>query len=73
VKASLLNARLAALDSPQRRLTGLLNTQLTRQRLPLKEWEDQLAAITIADVQRVAKQVQLQATYCLHGGDQDVK
>ncbi|MFC6275682.1 EF-P 5-aminopentanol modification-associated protein YfmF [Levilactobacillus tangyuanensis] len=70
VKASLLNARLAALDSPQRRLTGLLNQQLTRQRLPLKEWEAQLAAITVADVQRVAQQVQLQATYCLHGGDQ---
>ncbi|MFC6260438.1 EF-P 5-aminopentanol modification-associated protein YfmF [Levilactobacillus fujinensis] len=70
VKASLLNARLAGLDSPQRRLTGLLNSQLTHLNEPLKEWEESLAAVTIADVQRVAQKVTLQATYCLHGGAQ---
>lgn len=73
VKASLLNARLAGLDSPQRRLTGLLNTQLTHMTEPLKSWQAKLDAITVADVQRVAQKVTLQATYCLHGGDQDAE
>lgn len=73
VKASLLNARLAALDSPQRRLTGLLNTQLTHLHEPLESWQEKLAAITVADVSRVAQQVTLQATYCLHGGVQGAK
>jgi len=73
VKAGLLNARLAALDSPQRRLTGLLNTQLTHLHEPLTSWQEKLDAITVADVTRVAQQVTLQATYCLHGGVQGAK
>ncbi|WP_125573414.1 EF-P 5-aminopentanol modification-associated protein YfmF [Levilactobacillus huananensis] len=72
VKASLMNARLSALDSPQRRLTGLLNVQLTHLSEPLATWQEKLRAITVGDVARVAKHVTLQATYCLHGGDQSV-
>lgn len=68
VKASLLNARLAGLDSPQRKLVGLLNSELTHLTEPLETWQKKLAAVTAADVQRVAQQVTLQATYCLHGG-----
>lgn len=70
VKASLLNARLAGLDSPQRKLVSLLNSELTHLTEPLQTWQEKLAAVSIADVQRVAQQVTLQATYCLHGGDQ---
>lgn len=73
VKASLLNARLSALDSPQRRLTGLLNVQLTHLSEPLAAWQEKLMAITADDVARVAKRVTLQATYCLHGGDQSAE
>lgn len=68
VKASLLNARLAGLDSPQRKLVGLLNSELTHLTEPLETWQKKLDAVTAADVQRVAQQVTLQATYCLHGG-----
>lgn len=68
VKASLLNARLTILDSPQRLLNGRLNAQLTQVTTSLDQWRQALAAVTVADVQRVAQQVTLQATYCLHGG-----
>ncbi|GEB05913.1 EF-P 5-aminopentanol modification-associated protein YfmF [Levilactobacillus brevis] len=67
VKASLLNARLASLDSPQWQLTGALNSGLTHLQEPLTHWQEKLAQVTVADVQRVAQQVSLQATYCLHG------
>jgi len=68
VKASLLNARLSALDSPQRLLNERLSAQLTHVTSPLEQWQTDLAAVSVADVQRVAQRVQLQATYCLHGG-----
>jgi len=50
-----------------------LNSELTHLTEPLKTWQEKLAAVTVADVQRVAQQVTLQATYCLHGGDQDAE
>ena len=69
IKASLLNARLTVLDSPQRLLAGRLNAQLTHVTMSLNQWRQALAAVTVADVQRVAQQVTLQATYFLHGGE----
>jgi len=67
VKASLLNARLSALDSPQRLLNERLSAQLTHVTSPLEQWQADLAAVSVADVQRVAQRLQLQATYCFHG------
>ena len=69
IKASLANARLTVLDSPQRLLDGRLNAQLTHVTTSLADWQAALAAVTVADIQRVAQQVTLQATYCLHGGE----
>lgn len=69
IKASLLNARLTVLDSPQRLLAGRLNAQLTHVTMSLSQWRQALADVTVADVQRVAQQVTLQATYFLHGGE----
>ncbi|SMS14640.1 EF-P 5-aminopentanol modification-associated protein YfmF [Levilactobacillus zymae] len=69
IKASLANARLTVLDSPQRLLDGRLNAQLTHVTTSLADWQAALAAVTVADIQRVARQVTLQATYCLHGGE----
>ncbi|MCW3778909.1 hypothetical protein [Levilactobacillus namurensis] len=71
VKASLLNARLSALDSPQRLLNERLSAQLTHAGLSVAQWQTALAAVSVADVQRVAQRVHLQATYCLHGGVAD--
>ena len=68
VQASLLNARLSALDSPQRLLNARLSAQLTHVTMSLDDWTHALQAVTVADVQRVAQQARLQATYCLHGG-----
>lgn len=68
VQASLLNARLSALDSPQRLINERLSAQLTHVGMSLTQWQAALAAVTVADVQRVAQRVTLQATYCLHGG-----
>lgn len=69
IKASLLNARLSGLDSPNRLLSERLNAQLTNVTMTVAAWEEALAAVTVADVQRVARRVTLQATYCLHGGE----
>ncbi|GEO68639.1 EF-P 5-aminopentanol modification-associated protein YfmF [Levilactobacillus acidifarinae] len=69
IKASLRNARLTVLDSPQRLLDGRLNAQLTHVTTSLADWQAALDAVTVADVQRVAQRVTLQATYCLHGGE----
>ena len=71
VKASLLNARLSALDSPQRLLNERLSAQLTHAGLSVAQWQTALATVSVADVQRVAQRVHLQATYCLHGGVAD--
>lgn len=73
VKAGLLNARLSALDSPQNRLSGRLNGRLTQVTTSLEQWQAELAAVTVADVKRVANKTQLQAIYCLHGGEQDAE
>ncbi|WP_159721504.1 EF-P 5-aminopentanol modification-associated protein YfmF [Enterococcus sp. CSURQ0835] len=68
-KAMLKNQYLLGLDSPQNLIeTTYLAQWLPGSQLSDEQWLKRLAAVTRADVQKVARQLQLQAIFFLDGG-----
>lgn len=69
-KAMLKNQYLLSLDSPQAAVeTAYLDQWLPETRLTDEEWLSRMESVTIEDIQKVAKQVELQAIFFLAGGN----
>ncbi|EOH94077.1 peptidase M16 inactive domain-containing protein [Enterococcus villorum ATCC 700913] len=68
-KAMLRNQYLLSLDAPQVAIeTAYLDNWLPNTKLTHEEWLAQMEKVTIEDIQKVARQIELQAIFFLDGG-----
>lgn len=68
-KAMLRNQYLLSLDAPQVAIeTAYLDNWMPETKLTDEEWLDRMEKVTIKDIQKVARQIELQAIFFLDGG-----